>query len=410
MQLDDWTAANSLIQRVSAGRGAFEHPSPRLLADAAWLARARARARAPRTPLQLTVHTLTGRQLQIQAHGSWSSLRVLRWIQSDQGIPVEQQRLIIGTPPGAPPPGAPPPGAPPPGAQRRQLRPHDAQDLRAQGLTDGDALTLVLHLRGGCYSRDFPYTMSVTPAMNNANVSCSRREIVIEADVRASIDFARSGEHYLSSHPPFPGLTGPYGLETRVLEHLDALSLMRIGLTCVRRTLTRREGTEVQRWGYHELMATVLVLRRFDIPADLCRRIFDAVSLPPEQWEAGEEVQLRHRIELAALERGLLRLRACSLAGEDGPLLQPHRHYRLDLFADGQMDAGERFMDTYQHFPQRDPEVPSERDFARRLRRIRSRSWHFQTGPPTGGSDQELQTRDFRDGSSTIELACEIGF
>jgi len=59
---------------------------------------------------------------------------------------------------------------------------------------------------------------------------------------------------------------------------------------------------------------------------------------------------------------------------------------------------------------QRDPEVPSERDFARRLRRIRSRSWHFQTGPPTGGSDQELQTRDFRDGSSTIELACEIGF
>ncbi|EOD20627.1 hypothetical protein EMIHUDRAFT_255465 [Emiliania huxleyi CCMP1516] len=128
----DYNAANDLVKRVMAGLGKFEHPSTRLLADAAWLATARAGAAQARLPLQLTLQTLTGRAIQVEAHGNWSTLDLFNAISVQEGIPVDQLRLLHAN-------------------TDRQLSLHDAHDLHGQGITNDAVLTLVLRLRGGCY-------------------------------------------------------------------------------------------------------------------------------------------------------------------------------------------------------------------------------------------------------------------
>ena len=392
----DYNAANDLVKRVMAGLGKFEHPSTRLLADAAWLATARAGAAQARLPLQLTLQTLTGRAIQVEAHGNWSTLDLFNAISVQEGIPVDQLRLLHAN-------------------TDRQLSPHDAHDLHGQGITNDAVLTLVLRLRGGCYRTGFPFQILVTPGIDATEVDCRQREIVIDVDMRPAIALAHREEQRLASHPPFPGFRGPYNLERTALEHLDTLALFRIGLTCIRRTLTRREGTEVHRWDYDCIMVLALVLRQYEVPADICRRTIDAVVLPPEEWESGEQVALQQRFEMAALERGTLRLRASApqprTLAPPVPLLQPHRHYRVDLLDSS--NCAERFF--VQPFPRRETGSTAGVNLQSSLRSIASRSWHFRTGRSSATEVLHHMLPALRVGatarnSTAIPLTHEIGF
>ena len=397
------SAGNALVKRVRVGSSPVEHPSLALWQDGQWTAENSPASQPQPQPLTLEVRLSNGPVYSIGARSDWPASYLYCMVAARENLQTHQIHLwLVGATATA----------------RTLLDPLDTRDLHGQGVADGASVLLRYSLRGGVYCETFAFTMCVTPPVNATAVSCLNAEIRIDLDMRGAIlraaaaqrelqDRARHGWSMLSGCVA----AGP-SLEDRLRARLDTLASLRISVTRTRRTLVRREGTQVRRWDYHATMVLVAALRRHELPSEVCRLVVDATALPPEEWESSEEEVVLSQRSATTTEPGRVQLRARC------PRLQPSRNYRVDL-----LDPSDPLLRVYVGARGRLFHPPfgpggawrvdsgplglmGEDHVNQAIRSIVSRSWHFQTSQGAAASDRALP--DGASGCTTIPLTHRV--